>query len=150
MMTTEGATGATGPTDATGPTAATGATGPTAATGATGPTAATGATGPTAATGATGATAATGATGATGARSRDQAIDEEIYRRDLAEVHLLMDFISGLPNKSLNDLRLPDPGWPRPGDKLDEPRPAMDPAHAVTRISQIRFPPDPSPKIRAE
>src|SRR5215469_18611946 len=122
MITPEGATRASGPTDATGPTTA---TDPTSATG---------------------ATAATGATGATGARSQDELIDEEIYRRDLAEVHLLMDFISGLPNKSLNDLRLPDPGWPRPGDKLDEPRPAMDPAHAVTRISQIRFPPDPSPK----
>lgn len=150
MITTGGATGATGPTGATGatgPTAATGATGPTAATGATGAIAATGATGPTAATGATGATAATGATGT---RSQDELIDEEIYRRDLAEVHLLMDFISGLPNKSLNDLRLPDLGWQRPADRPESARPSMDPAQAVFRISLIRFPPSRSPDVRAE
>ncbi|MGB9646352.1 MAG: hypothetical protein WCB44_14670, partial [Stellaceae bacterium] len=82
-------------------------------------------------------------TGATVAQIQDELIDEEIYRRDLAEVHLLMDFISGLPNKSLNDLRLRD-------TKPDGPHPEMDPAQAVTRISLIRFPPDPSPKIRAE
>src|SRR5215468_9570963 len=108
---------------------------------------ASGASGP---TDATGATAATGATGATGARSQDELIDEEIYRRDLAEVHLLMDFISGLPNKSLNDLKLPDLGWQPPPDRPQDPRPVMDPAHAVTRISLIRFPPDPKPEIRAE
>ena len=150
-----GATGATAATGATGPTAATGATGPTAATGATGATAATGATGATAATGATGATAATGATGATaatgatGARSQDELIDEEIYRRDLAEVHLLMDFISGLPNKSLNDLRLPDLGWQRPADRPEAARPLMDPAQAVSRISLIRFPPEPVPQCQS-
>lgn len=54
-----------------------------------------------------------------------------------------MDFISGLPNKSLNDLRLRD-------TRPDAPHPEMDPAQAVTRISLVRFPPDPSPKIRAE
>jgi hypothetical protein len=61
-----------------------------------------------------------------------------------------MDFISGVPNKSLNDLRLPDPRWERPTDPPDARRPIMDTAQAVTRISLIRFPPDPSPKIRAE
>ena len=36
--------------------------------------------------------------------SENELINEEVFRRDLNEVHLLIEFISGLPGKSLNDL----------------------------------------------
>jgi len=101
------------------------------------------------AAGPTGQTNATGQSGASRPR-RQNDIDEEVFRRDLAEVHLLIDFISSLPGRSLNDLKVLDPRWePTPG-KPDDRRPEMDPAETVRRISLIKFPPDPSPKIRAE
>src|SRR4051812_48819387 len=43
------------------------------------------------------------------AQDNDDRLALEIFRRDLNEVHLLMDFISSLPGKGLNDLRLPNP-----------------------------------------
>lgn len=66
--------------------------------------------------------------------------DEEIFRRDLNEVHLLIEFISSLPGKSLNDLALPDPATGQ----------IMTVSAAVARLSQIRFPPDPNPNVRAQ
>src|SRR3954454_19033715 len=82
----------------------------------------------------------------------DSQLALEIFRRDLNEVHLLMDFISSLPGKGLNDLRLPDPRWaPAAGNTAEnQSRPYLDPAASVERISAIRFPPDPNPKQRAE
>lgn len=71
----------------------------------------------------------------------------EIFRRDLNEVHLLMDFISSLPGKGLDDLSLPDPEW-KP-TAVNQSRPHMDPAATVARISLIRFPPSPNPETRA-
>ena len=66
MDTTEGPTGATGPTGETGVTGEVGPTGPTGEVGPNGPTGDIGVAGPTGATGATGVAGATGATGATG------------------------------------------------------------------------------------
>src|SRR4051794_1336265 len=82
--------------------------------------------------------------------NENRKMDLEIFRRDLNEVHLLMDFISSLPRKSLNDLSLPDPdptGRPTAPGQI---RSLMDPAESVRRISLIRFPPSPDEKKRAE
>ena len=91
-----------------------------------------------------------GGAGAAGPPSPTQtALDEEIFRRDLNEVHLLIEFISSLPGKSLDDLKLLDNEW-RQAEHSGEQRPLMDPGEAVRRISLIRFPPDPNPSTRAE
>jgi tetratricopeptide (TPR) repeat protein len=75
-------------------------------------------------------------------------IEEEIFRRDLNEVHLLMDFISSLPGKSLKDLSIPDPKWqPAPNN---ERRPEMDATQAIAEIAKIRFPPQGNPQVIAE
>src|SRR5947199_7068649 len=77
-------------------------------------------------------------------------VDEEIFRRDLNEVHLLIDFISSLPGKSLNDLSLPDPAWNPTANSLNEKRRMMDPAESVARISRIRFPPSQNAEERSQ
>jgi hypothetical protein len=60
-------------------------------------------------------------------------MQREMFRRELNEVHLLMDFISGRADKSLAELRdVPDPD--RPGEMLK-------PDEAVRRVCEIRFPP---------
>ena len=87
-----------------------------------------------------------GGAGGAGPPSQTQIeLDEEIFQRDLNEVHLLIEFISSLPGKSLNDLQLPDNEW-EPDKHPGETRPMMDPGEAVRRISLIRFPPNPSTK----
>jgi hypothetical protein len=91
-----------------------------------------------------------GSGGATRPKSQDEPLDEEIFRRDLNEVHLLIDFISSLPGKSLNDLNLPDPSWVPANQQSNEKRRVMDTAESIVHISRIRFPPAPEPKVRAE
>jgi hypothetical protein len=81
----------------------------------------------------------------TGARDtgRDDIVQEEMFWRDLNEVHLLMDFISGRNDKSLLDLKdIPDL---TPGAK--EPLTAREALH---RICLIRFPPVGSPDDKAD
>ena len=83
-------------------------------------------------------------------KAQDALIDQEIFYRDLNEVHLLIEFISSLPGKSLNDLKLPDPSWDAAPNPAAVKRRIMDQAESVARISKIRFPPQPDPKTRAE
>src|ERR1700676_1443118 len=68
-------------------------------------------------------------------------IDEEIFKRDLNEVHLLIDFVSGRPDKNLGDLTVPDPTQEWQHGQAGQKRPNLDPAEAVRRIAQIRWPP---------
>jgi hypothetical protein len=109
-----------------------------------------GATGDNGTTGGTGVSGAAGQTGGTGASGPDdnQILSEEIFQRDLFEVHLLIDFVSSLPGKSLSDLRLPDPAW-KPS-QTNQTRAVLDSAEAVRRISLIRFPPEGTPADKAE
>ena len=66
--------------------------------------------------------------------SRDVALQDEMFWRDLNEVHLLMDYVSGRADKSLNDMtKVPDPV---PGGKD-----ALKPQEAIHRVCMIRFPP---------
>jgi tetratricopeptide (TPR) repeat protein len=75
-------------------------------------------------------------------------IDEEIFRRDLHEVYLLMDFISSLPGKSLKDLVIPDPKWQPTSN--NERRPEMDATQAIAEIAKVRFPPQGTAQVIAE
>ena len=58
--------------------------------------------------------------------------EELVYRQDLNEVFLLLDFISGRPDKRLSDLDNKIAG-PRNGDKLRS-------AEIIARVSKMRYP----------
>ena len=68
-------------------------------------------------------------------------LDELIFRQDLNEVHLLIDFVSGRADRSLSTLSMPEPG--------DSGR-TMSSSEVVRRISQMRFPPDDGPVVNAQ
>ena len=56
-----------------------------------------------------------------------------IFRQDLNEVHLLIDFISGRADRSLTTLAMPDP---------TQPSRMMGSGEIVQRLTQMRYPPD--------
>jgi hypothetical protein len=62
--------------------------------------------------------------------------EELVYRQDLNEVYLLLDFISGRPDKRLSDL----------DHKISDPhsntKDRMSPAEIIARVSEMRYPPD--------
>ena len=65
----------------------------------------------------------------------DKALQEEMLWRDLNEVHLLMDFISGKSDLSLTDLGdIPNPD-------LGSTAPMLSAREALHAVSVIRFPP---------
>jgi hypothetical protein len=70
---------------------------------------------------------------------------EELFFRDLAEVHLLMDFISGREDKSLDGLK----GVPI-ANKTGKLKPAKSSQHVVEQICRITYPPHGSVDKRAE
>ena len=48
--------------------------------------------------------------GSAGRRGKDeQLLNELIFRQDLNEVHILIDFLSGRNNRSLQSLSMPNP-----------------------------------------
>jgi hypothetical protein len=68
----------------------------------------------------------------------DYALQEEMFWRDLNEVHLLMDYISGRADRSLTDMD----DVPNPDAKatIASP-PKLLPQQALERVCLIRFPP---------
>ena len=60
-----------------------------------------------------------------------QQLDEAIFRRDLFEVYLLIDFISGRTDKTLDDLELTLPGADAP----------LKGIAVVQEIAKLRYPP---------
>ena len=75
--------------------------------------------------------------------ARDLAVQEEMFWRDLNEVHLLMDFISGRADTSLLELKdIPDPGPSAEG--------VLTPQDVLRRVCLIRFPPVGSPDDKAD
>ena len=70
---------------------------------------------------------------------QEKLIDELYFRRDLNEVHLLIDFISGRPERSLDRLTMPGPGGAN-----------MTASEIVERIASMRYPPEPDPVINAK
>jgi hypothetical protein len=75
--------------------------------------------------------------------ARDSTVQEEMFWRDLNEVHLLMDFISGRNDKSLLDLKdIPD--------LTPDAKEPLSAQAALHRICLIRFPPVGSPDDKAD
>ena len=69
-------------------------------------------------------------------------LDELIFKQDLNEVHLLIDFISGRADRSLSTLSMPHPTTP---DKT------MTSGEIVEAISKMRYPPpEGTPVINAQ
>lgn len=68
--------------------------------------------------------------------------DELIFKSELNEVHLLLDFISGRPDVQISgiDLKMPKPGYP------DE---TLNTFETITYVCKLRYPPDPDVSNRA-
>jgi hypothetical protein len=71
-----------------------------------------------------------------GSARAETSFEELIYRQDLNEVYLLLDFISGRPDKRLSDLdnKISDPH----SNNADK----MSSAEIIARVSELRYPPD--------
>src|SRR5438477_11270808 len=68
-----------------------------------------------------------------GAATAEASFEELVYRQDLNEVYLLLDFISGRPDKRLSDL----------DNKIsyESPSVKLSSAEIIARVSKIRYPP---------
>lgn len=69
--------------------------------------------------------------------AHDQMLDELIFKQDLNEVHLLIDFISGRSDRSLSTLAMPNPH-----KDADYPGDTLSSSDIVTRVAKMRYPPD--------
>jgi hypothetical protein len=69
--------------------------------------------------------------------AHDRQIDEFLFKKELDEAYLLMDFISGRSDKDLSSLTVPDPA---PGIDQD-PRHDLPTRKVVERLALIRYPP---------
>jgi hypothetical protein len=63
---------------------------------------------------------------------QEQLIDELIFKQDLNEVHMLIDFVSGRADRSLRDLTIPHP---------DDPTKTMGSGDIMKSIAEMRYPP---------
>jgi len=70
----------------------------------------------------------------------ERAIDALFFRKDLNEVHLLIDLVSGRPDRSLSTLAMPDP---------DQPTRTMSAEEVLKRISLMRYPPNDTDAVNA-
>ncbi|MEX3936332.1 hypothetical protein AB4Y32_31875 [Paraburkholderia phymatum] len=68
--------------------------------------------------------------------------DELIFKRELNEVHLLLDFISGRPEVHIGsiDLKMPKPGYPNE---------TLNTFETITYVCKLRYPPDSNVSNRA-
>ncbi|HXO01462.1 MAG TPA: hypothetical protein VN900_05355 [Stellaceae bacterium] len=78
----------------------------------------------------------------------DDAIDKLIFKRDVDEVHLLIDFISGRADKNLTNLEIPNPAY----DPTVQPpmSPTLNSTEAVKHLALIRYPPSKIERVKAE
>jgi hypothetical protein len=72
-----------------------------------------------------------------------KAIEQVIFKRELNEVYLLLDFISGRADRSLVDLK------PLPGPGADDASPLLSPSAVVSVVCQLRYPPTGSAVVNA-
>lgn len=63
---------------------------------------------------------------------QEQLIDELIFKQDLNEVHTLIDFVSGRPDRSLRELSIPNP---------DDPSKVLGSGEIMKAIAEMRYPP---------
>jgi hypothetical protein len=89
----------------------------------------------------TGSIASSGGSQRPARSPEEQLFDELIFKSDLNEVHLLIDFVSGRSDRNLDQLVLPNP---------DAPTTALSSAAVVERISLMRYPPSGDPVFNAK
>src|ERR1700754_3301943 len=70
--------------------------------------------------------------------------DELIFKRELNEVHLLLDFISGRPHLQFGTMNLK---FPKPGGTGDE---TLGTYAAITYVCKLKYPPDPGSNRAAD
>src|SRR5712692_113165 len=71
----------------------------------------------------------------------EQLFDELIFKSELNEVYLLIDFVSGRPDRNLDRLTMPNP---------EAPTTVLSTVAIVERISLMRYPPDGDPVFNAK
>jgi len=71
----------------------------------------------------------------------ERRIDELVFKRDLNETYLLMDFVSGRTDRSLDQLTMIDP--------MDS-KTRLSSIEIVKRVAALRYPPDPDPSVKSE
>ncbi len=76
---------------------------------------------------------------------QQQLVDELIFKRDVNEGFLLIDYISGRSEKSLKDLDVT--GLEIAGA---DPASPITPSQVLRKFCEIRYPPTPIPKVKAE
>jgi hypothetical protein len=67
-------------------------------------------------------------------------VDELLFKQDLNEVHLLIDFVSGRSDRSLSSLSMPDP---------DNPAKTMTSGEILKAIAEMRYPPSGTEAVNA-
>ena len=67
-------------------------------------------------------------------------LDELLFKQDLNEVHLLIDFVSGRADRSLSMLSIPDP---------EDPTKTMASGVVIKAIAEMRYPPDGTKAVNA-
>jgi hypothetical protein len=72
-----------------------------------------------------------------------KAVEQVIFKRELNEVYLLLDFISGRADRSLVDMK------PLPGPGADESSPPLGPSAVVSIVCQLRYPPIGTAEVNA-
>lgn len=72
--------------------------------------------------------------------SESKTFDELIFKQDLAEVHLLLDFVSGRPDAHIWDLDVQVPKEPH-SERI------LPPFEVIRRVCKLRYPPPPAKSI---
>jgi hypothetical protein len=78
------------------------------------------------------------------------AIDKLLFKRDVDEVHLLIDFISGRAEKKLADLEVPNPEFDPDAKEGLAAKQKLSSTEAVKHLTLIRYPPSKVAKVKAE
>jgi hypothetical protein len=75
-----------------------------------------------------------------GRGSDEQLLDELIFKQDLNEVHMLIDFVSGRPDRSLSTLSFLDP---------ENPAKTMTSGEVIKAVAEMRYPPKGTQAVNA-
>jgi len=67
--------------------------------------------------------------------AEERLIDDLLFNRTLNEVYLLIDFISGRPDRSVRALTMPDPETPNAPPRM------LSSGEIIERVAEIRYPP---------
>ena len=70
----------------------------------------------------------------------EDVLEELIFKQDLNEVHLLIDFVSGRADRSLSTLSMRDPG---------DPAKTMTSVEIIKAIAEMRYPPKGTDAVNA-